>query len=1188
MKKLLLLALAILATGLFAAEWYTKQDFVTDLKTHSASKDTTWNTYVVGTSGYIWNPIAKERGTFYDVGDFGLSYPMNIHGVSVYLDDADTNYTFSYKIYDKDGVTLLWQSDPVVSIAYDNDVFLDIPIMIQDDFWVAVVPDATGNPKVFSGVELGTDPSATHTYLKQNDGSWSPFTDGTDYYEMFAYVQLSPYAGTDILAPTLREISGTEVFMLRDMDISITVHEQNAVVSPMQAQYDIGAGWVDFNMNQLTKGAYTFTGTIPGQAGGTTGLVRFNLTDDQANSAWSAEYPINWSMDIPMFEEGFEGPVFPPDGWTLDTVGAGFTRGDLADGGFVYEGVYSAVHWDDSGAQDDWMITPPLTLPAENACTLSFWHTSYWTDYYNFCEVSVSTDMVNWTQIYTPPWTPMDPANVIYDAVWEQLKFSLGAWAGQTVYVGFHYVGDYNNQWYIDNVELLYDYEGPEIADIKGNEALLPVIGAFLNNDMTLTLNITDLSGIKSVVGHYDIGGSVADAIFTKAKNVEEVWTGTIPAEAAEAAGTINFTLTDIGDLVTTTADYPIEFVADNEVAVVKYLIGNETFIYTDMNLELAFFDESAIASCVGYFSKDYYATAPYEFTLTPSKTHEYVYGGTIPYTAVNAGGLYEEVFFNGRVYFEVTDAAGNKLTTGQYTVKWLDGQVEVNEDFEGDISNWTVNGLWGIEEEPSISGTHSLTESVNAYYSNNTVSYAMWANPMDWTTVKAASISFWVKYDLEAGFDYMYFDVSDNGGYNWIRLKTWNGVGVGWNKVQIPLDAVAGSPLVTFRFQMKADEGLNYNGMYIDDIELRSYNKDYGAPTIVSDPYAPEFFEGTLGDYTDTIVVTDATGVNEVGAFYTVEGIAGEQYVTAVNTVDSLYQITIPQQEAGRLVSYRYWAEDTTEYKNADYSPYYEYLAGDHRIYDSGIVSYYTTCDAGDARAVRISLPDANPQQVAYGLIRNYQDLDHFSAPMLFHIWDDNAGVPGTDIITPFVVESDCSSENTSAMTRIDLRPYNIVVTGDFWVGFEATTDIVYTTMETPSEAGTTPYSRSFDGAAVVGGWSWALYSGTNYHIRAVIGYYNGIESDEHVPVSTSLEQNYPNPFNPTTTISFNLAKDSKVSLVVYDVMGREVANLVDKDMASGSHKVSFDASRLVSGVYYYNLKAGELNQTKKMMLIK
>ncbi|MDD3045422.1 MAG: T9SS type A sorting domain-containing protein, partial [Candidatus Delongbacteria bacterium] len=85
-----------------------------------------------------------------------------------------------------------------------------------------------------------------------------------------------------------------------------------------------------------------------------------------------------------------------------------------------------------------------------------------------------------------------------------------------------------------------------------------------------------------------------------------------------------------------------------------------------------------------------------------------------------------------------------------------------------------------------------------------------------------------------------------------------------------------------------------------------------------------------------------------------------------------------------------------------------------------------------------------------------------------------------------------------------------------------------------------------------------------------------------------TELAQNYPNPFNPATTINFNLAKDAKVSLVVYDVMGRKVADLVNKNMVTGSHKVSFDASNLVSGVYYYTLKAGEVNQTKKMMLIK
>ncbi len=1185
MKKLAMLAVVLLAFGLFAGDFYTKREFVSDINTHAAQKDTTWNTYVVGTSGYIWNPITRERATRYDVGDFSLAYPMYIHGVSVYLDDEDAGYDFSYKIYDKDGETVLWTSEIITSIAYDNDVYLDTPLAVTDDFWVSVVPNASGFPRVFSGVELGPDPASTHTYLKANDGTWNPMTDGTDHYEMFAYVLLSPYDGEDTLAPILRNVSGTEVFMGRDMELSINVHEQNSVVSPMLAQYDIGAGWVDFSMELQFKDAYTLIGTLPGQPGGTAGVVRFYLEDNIGNAEWSGEYPILWSRDLPVFKESFDGDVFPPEGWTLQTAGAGFTRGTIAEGGFVYEGAYSAVHWDDSGWQDDWLITPAMDIPSDGAYTVSFMQNAYWTYYYGLSEVCVSTDMVNWTQVYTPPYAADDEdLSLYYDGRWMSVRFSLGAFSGQTIYVGFHYQGDFSHQWYIDSFEVLYDYEGPQIVDITGNPALKPVIGAYLNNDMVITLNVSDRSGVKSVIGHYDIGGQTGDAVFSAAKDVEETWIGAIPAQSSATAGVINFTLVDIGDLVTDTTDYPIEFVVDTEVPIVKYLIENEAFIGSDMHLELAFWDESPIASCVGYYSKDFFETPAYEFALTPSKINEYVYNGTIPAET-------EEVFFNGRVYFKITDTAGNMLTTDLYTVRWLDGQLDVYEDFESGLGNWSVIGKWGIEEGTYISPTNALTESVNSNYGNNQNTYAMWANMMDWTEVKSASISFWVKYDIEAGFDYMYFDVSDDGGYNWINLKSWDGVGVDWNKVILPLDAVAGASQVTFRFRFRSDQGLDMNGMYIDDIILKSYNKDYGAPTIISDPYAPEFYLGVKGDYTDAVKIRDLTGVSEVRVYYTVEG-GEEQFVNGTNTTGDWYEFTIPAQETGSTVRYRIWAEDTTEYKNSGYSPEYVYIAGEHMVYDAGIVSYYTTTDAGDAKAVRISLPDGVTEtQIAYALIRNYQDLDHFSAPMKFHLWSDNGGVPGTDLIDPFVFYSECSDFNTSAMTRVDLRDKTIdlVLTGDFWIGFEATNDIVYTTMESPGEEGTTAYQRSFDGSSNgTGSWAWSIYASANYHMRAVLGEYSGIEGDAFVPETTTLEQNYPNPFNPATTINFNLAKDSKVSLVVYDVMGREVANLVNGNMVRGSHKVTFDASRLVSGVYYYTLKAGEMSQTKKMMLIK
>lgn len=97
------------------------------------------------------------------------------------------------------------------------------------------------------------------------------------------------------------------------------------------------------------------------------------------------------------------------------------------------------------------------------------------------------------------------------------------------------------------------------------------------------------------------------------------------------------------------------------------------------------------------------------------------------------------------------------------------------------------------------------------------------------------------------------------------------------------------------------------------------------------------------------------------------------------------------------------------------------------------------------------------------------------------------------------------------------------------------------------------------------------------------------GINQNEtETPSSFSLSQNYPNPFNPTTNIKFALPKGGLVKLVVFDVMGREVAVLVNKDMNAGSYTADFDASNLSTGVYFYKLTTGDFSDTKKMMLIK
>jgi hypothetical protein len=89
-------------------------------------------------------------------------------------------------------------------------------------------------------------------------------------------------------------------------------------------------------------------------------------------------------------------------------------------------------------------------------------------------------------------------------------------------------------------------------------------------------------------------------------------------------------------------------------------------------------------------------------------------------------------------------------------------------------------------------------------------------------------------------------------------------------------------------------------------------------------------------------------------------------------------------------------------------------------------------------------------------------------------------------------------------------------------------------------------------------------------------------------LPCSFALAQNYPNPFNPITAIAFSLAEKSNVRLEVYNVLGQKVATLADGEFPAGSHEVSWEASEVPSGLYFYRLSAGSKSITKKMLLLK
>jgi hypothetical protein len=679
MKKLMAMLLTVLLSGLFATDIGERISNPVQLQN---DKEYTWHTYG-GTATYNYATV-YERAMYVNAEDFGFSYPVNFGAVQAYLNDA--GITSHYRIYARDGITKLWEQEFTTTEAGYEVVQPVAPIILNDDFYIVHVPylpgDGKGYPRIILDAGDGVQGHAFYGFA----GTWidrNPFS-----YMM--YVALEQYTGTDVNGPSARTVYGLDSFMGYDAKIVLALTDESSITT-LTGSYtvDNGATWNDVAMSASKANYYEYTGTIPAQADGTVGKVYFVMGDNQGNQTTSIEFPLSWSKDNPILSEGFESN-FPPLGWTLQTAGAGFIQVDDTDPIIhqVHSGGSAAAHMDDSGPQDDWLITPLLSIPATNSTTLTFWQNGYWLNYVEtgYHEVAVSTDKITWDVIYTGH----PPVGSGVGNVWEKLYLSLGTYAGQDVYIGFHYVADYEDQWFIDDVAVLYDYEGPTVVDLVGNEALYPVVGAYLNNDMNLSLTVNDLTGAATVVGHYsfDDWATTVDLPFVMAKGGDELWIATIPAESTVMSGLIYFDMTDIGGNASASDTLAVEFVLDTDAPVMALVKGTTAFVNSPMNLEITFSDESAITSCSGYFSPT--GTGFSMFEMTPTKAHTYVYTGTI------AAQTYE--IFEGKVYFAITDVEGNTLTTDQYNVMWVDGQISFIEDFESGLGNWTLDGNWGLE----------------------------------------------------------------------------------------------------------------------------------------------------------------------------------------------------------------------------------------------------------------------------------------------------------------------------------------------------------------------------------------------------------------------------------------------------------------------------------------------------------
>jgi hypothetical protein len=103
--------------------------------------------------------------------------------------------------------------------------------------------------------------------------------------------------------------------------------------------------------------------------------------------------------------------------------------------------------------------------------------------------------------------------------------------------------------------------------------------------------------------------------------------------------------------------------------------------------------------------------------------------------------------------------------------------------------------------------------------------------------------------------------------------------------------------------------------------------------------------------------------------------------------------------------------------------------------------------------------------------------------------------------------------------------------------------------------------------------------------HGMVVSAMTNPLKSSPH---TYALQQNYPNPFNPATKIEYSIPKTCRVTLNIYDLLGRKIITLVNEEKSAGTYQIKFDDSNLASGMYLYRLQAGSFNETKRLMLLK
>jgi len=377
-------------------------------------------------------------------------------------------------------------------------------------------------------------------------------------------------------------------------------------------------------------------------------------------------------------------------------------------------------------------------------------------------------------------------------------------------------------------------------------------------------------------------------------------------------------------------------------------------------------------------------------------------------------------------------------------------------DSFDQGLGNWDLTGTWG-SSTTAFSAPYSMTESPVGNYTDVTTMYATMDTTVDLSNCMDATLEFTAKYSIEFGFDFMYVDISPDGGQTWYNLTSFTGDSLGWYKYVFYISGFVGYSEVKARFRFESDDLLNFDGMYIDNFLIITYSGDISAPFIVHNP--KPHYEGLLYENPMETEIFDISGVSDTKLHYTVDNVL-QTPIVGVNTTGNKYLYVIPSQPPGSWIDYWFTATDASIAFNSDTTEMFQYIAGNYIKYDDGEVDFinelgYNSLSFQIGCAVRFTLNGLT--NIVSALIRNYTDSNSPNSQMQVHVWSNNNGVPGTDLITPLNVMPQCNLAQPNKITRIDLRSFASTLsnlTGDVFVGFTVPAGSVWVSQSTPATA--------------------------------------------------------------------------------------------------------------------------------------